>query len=512
MNSGVNWDGVSHQEMYDKINGGAGVSSLSTASGAWASLSQVLRAADFSVRRISEQAAANWKGEGSESLQSATSPFADWADLADSYARSTDTQSVAQSEFFTSARGNIAPPNTSPKPTDSFVEKAASHLPGVTTDLEAREAADREAQKQAAEAMKTYDSSTYSEVQQQYFSAPPTIAVSSMPPPAVTPPQTVQPPPGSVGQPPPPASVQPPGSIQSPPGAVAYYPPTPGGGDSGPNGSSHAGSPQTGSQQYGQQVPGVETSVGGASAGQPSTQQPMAPAAGYQPGSGPAAGEQNVRPAGYSPGTAAGANAVPGEDGIFGTSGRNQRTGSDRQYGGAGAAAAAGGAPGMMFGGAGGGDQAYSRGPGSSGSTGFRNAGGIGSSALPGGGSSGGSGSGAGGGARGGSGAGGSGSGGSGPGSSGSGGSGSGGPGESAGGRSGVGPGTTTATPGAVAGQRTPAGARGGVGAGGMPMGGGGRGKGEDDEEHYSPEFLKVEKPFDDDRMVSPPVIGDERR
>lgn len=76
MNSGVNWNGVSHQEMYDKINGGAGVSSLSTASGAWASLSQVLRAADFSVRRISEQAAANWKGEGSESLQSATSPFA----------------------------------------------------------------------------------------------------------------------------------------------------------------------------------------------------------------------------------------------------------------------------------------------------------------------------------------------------------------------------------------------------------------------------------------------------
>ena len=43
-------------------------------------------------------------------------------------------------------------------------------------------------------------------------------------------------------------------------------------------------------------------------------------------------------------------------------------------------------------------------------------------------------------------------------------------------------------------------------------MGGGGRGKGEDDEEHYSPEFLKVEKPFDDDRMVSPPVIGHERR
>jgi len=40
MGSGVNWDAVSHQDMYDKINGGAGPSSLSSSGGAWSNLSK----------------------------------------------------------------------------------------------------------------------------------------------------------------------------------------------------------------------------------------------------------------------------------------------------------------------------------------------------------------------------------------------------------------------------------------------------------------------------------------
>ncbi len=43
-----------------------------------------------------------------------------------------------------------------------------------------------------------------------------------------------------------------------------------------------------------------------------------------------------------------------------------------------------------------------------------------------------------------------------------------------------------------------------------MPMGGGGRGKGGEDDEHYTPEFLKMENPFDDGRVIAPPVIGAE--
>jgi len=112
MGSGVNWDAVSHQDMYDKINGGAGPSSLSSSGGAWSNLSNALRTADFWVSAISERAAANWKGTGSEALQQASSPFSDWADVADSYAKSGNTQSVAQADFFTTARDQIPPPNT----------------------------------------------------------------------------------------------------------------------------------------------------------------------------------------------------------------------------------------------------------------------------------------------------------------------------------------------------------------------------------------------------------------
>ena len=509
MGSGVNWDAVSHQDMYDKINGGAGPSSLSSSGGAWSNLSNALRTADFWVSAISERAAANWKGTGSEALQQASSPFSDWADVADSYAKSGNTQSVAQADFFTTARDQIPPPNTAPNPTTTPMEymqqSLAKQLFGITTDLEKREAADRVAQQQAADAMKTYDSSTYSEVRQQYFSAPPTIAVSSMAPASPTLSPGVQPPrPGVV----------------EPQGVVPPYVPPMGGGD--PRAASHAP---------------YRPSPGQAGAGQPDSQpannpnHPVAPAAynpaAYNPGSapgnhpaaynaGPVAGNPgvdahnpaatgyghgsdgsstntSVRPAGYTPGTSAGGSAAPGDEPFFGGSGGNNRSSADRQYGGVGAAAAAGAAPMMLGGGGGGGDSAVDA-PGSSGSTGFRNAGGIGSSSLPG---------------RGGSPASGTGSGGSGPGGA-SGSNGAGGPGESAGARSGVGPGGGGASSAGVAAERMAAGGRGGGGMGGMPMGGGGRGKGGEDDEHYTPEFLKMENPFDDGRVIAPPVIGAE--
>lgn len=526
MGSGVNWEAVSHQDMYDKINGGAGPSSLSSSGGAWSNLSNALRTADFWVSVISNRAAADWKGAGSQSLQQAASPFSDWADVADTYAQSGNQQAVAQSEFFTSARGKIPPPDTSSMPTDNFLESAASHLPGVTTDLEAREAADRAAQKQAADAMKTYDSSTYAEVRQQYFTAPPTIAVSSMPPAASASPPGVQPPPGD--------------GLQSPPGAVwpqgvpaAFNPAVAGQQIPGASTAPYVGSPT----QPGIERPGSHTSGG--------VYQPVAPAAyrpppgagnsqrsaaygtggsdagRYGPGPGGASTDPNVRAAGYAPSTSASGNATPGDGAYLGGSSGTHRTGSERQYGGAGAAAAAGVVPPMMGGTAGGGDTLAGR-SGSSGSTGWRNAGGIGSGSLPGGGGSAGTGGSTSGGSAG-SGAGSTGSGSTGSGSTGGGsargGAGSGaegagrsaGPGEAAGARSGIGAGTGAGGGGsAAAGERMTAGGRGGPGMGGMPMGAGGRGQGGEDDEHYTPEFLKMENPFHDDRVIAPPVIGAE--
>jgi hypothetical protein len=54
------------------------------------------------------------------------------------------------------------------------------------------------------------------------------------------------------------------------------------------------------------------------------------------------------------------------------------------------------------------------------------------------------------------------------------------------------------------------AGGRGGAGMSGGPMGAGGRANGDEDDEHFSPDYLlETTDVFGDDRMVSPAVIGE---
>lgn len=140
--------------------------------------------------------------------------------------------------------------------------------------------------------------------------------------------------------------------------------------------------------------------------------------------------------------------------------------------------------------------------------------GGLAAGAMPGGGSAGGGAAGGGkaGGAGGGTGAGGRGGSAGGAGGSGSGGSG--------GGRGALGPGGSagsgSAQPGAQGGASSSSANGGRGGAGGAGMGGGGRGagsQGEEDEEHYSPEFLKGDYGFFDEDVprVAPPVFGEDR-
>src|SRR6476469_6501778 len=99
MNSRHNWDGYSHQELYDRIHGkggfftpdGAGVSGAAGAQDGWADLASLMVRARERTEAALVRAGAVWDGAAAEAMRSGVTPLAQWAD--DAHTASTASQS-----------------------------------------------------------------------------------------------------------------------------------------------------------------------------------------------------------------------------------------------------------------------------------------------------------------------------------------------------------------------------------------------------------------------------------
>lgn len=554
MGTGVNWHAMSLDTLDGDINGGSGHQSTIAAGDMWQAVATELQAAADEVRAIVASTSVAWQGVAADSMVNSHNQFDDWAQRAQELSNQATGANQVQSSSFVTARNTIEPAADGGPEPDNFVERGFGFLPGVTTDRESFEAAEREKQRRAAEAMVSYEQTVYSDAQRSYFTTPPTLAVS-------------------VGDAPPtrPASVAPTSPIDpgmnggSLSGDGTRAGGMSGGGDreSGPVSSYGPSSAYSGASspaadghapyQYEHANPAVAPA-----ASYPVGEQAFGPSTGYQ-GSPTYQGDPTRWPNHGAPTqvSAQGVDLAPSAAG-----GPGPGAGGSGSYGSGGAggpgfsgtAGTAGGGPGAnggpsAYGPAAAGSGGYGPGPSGPGTYG---PGGVG--AVPGGSGRGATGGGA---ARGGPGYAGAGSGrspvagrgvpGGGPGagrglpgrgaagssggyggagSSGAGGSGArpggfgagygtaggigpgagvgaGGPGSGAGlGAGGAGP---AAVGGPSAGSSNAAG-RGGVG--GPMMGAGAGRRGEDDVEHETPDYLKNFEYFEDGRLVAPPVIG----
>lgn len=195
MGGAVNRDSVGAAELNSDLEGGAGPASATRASDTWTGLACLLRELDADVRLGMAESGATWPGQGADAAKAAVIPFTGWAQPADELAVQTRRRTSSAPEFHSSATNGVPDQITTVSHENPF-EAAASYLPGVTTDQETTGAAAATEDTQARQAMKTYDSSAYSDATGTWSSGPPTITAASTPPvPAPTDPGV----PGGVG-------------------------------------------------------------------------------------------------------------------------------------------------------------------------------------------------------------------------------------------------------------------------------------------------------------------------
>ncbi|QGK69685.1 PPE domain-containing protein [Allosaccharopolyspora coralli] len=450
-----NFEGASLEQMRGWVQSGAGAESMNTASEDWAKEHKFLMDLAQEVKAELDGAKVSFQSQSGEAMQNAMSPVVLWTEVAAESANVQSTQMNAQGEAFKTVESSIpAKSEEQEVPDDNFFEEGFDSMFNGGTDAEKANAANEKLRQEGVRAFDAYGSASSGNVE----------------------------------------------------GSATFTPPPEQGMNTAINQGSHTsvGQMQTASAM-GASAPaasGSSWAAGGSSGG--GSVAPMGGGAGGVGGSAGAGGTGGVTPGQTNPNYV---GTAPGGGGQSGP-GANGPGGSGSGPGRGGGAGVLPGAPGTGGGSGGRGGS----GAGGRGGVGSGGRSGSGTGAGPRGGAGSGSGTGTGAG-RGGSGALGSGGRGGVGGFGSGGGTGSGG-GLGAGGQSGVGRGGMSGVGGSsgVAGQggATAAGGRGGtVGA----MGGAGaRGaQGEEDDEHYTPEFLKGDYGFFDEDLpkVAPPVFGD---
>jgi PPE family protein len=313
MNSRHNWDGYSHQTLYDRIHGkggffapdGAGVSGAAGAQDGWADLASLMARARERTELALARAGAVWDGDAADAMRSGVTPLAQWAD--DAHTASTASQS--STDVHVSAYS--AAKNTMPEPVRvtstangdyAGIPAGFTHLFGGQTDQDKQEAAAQEAKAEAVRVMSGYDvESGAARVSAGQFVPPPSVTVDVAP---VAPeggdviPVGVSEWPGTgqviedgirgPGGTPGPGSAPPPGDGSTPPpgGGSAQPPP-----DSVPSGATTPSVVTTVSPPAGP----VTTGLG---SDQVRAGSPPAPFAGFATGGGPGAGSAERDPFG----------------------------------------------------------------------------------------------------------------------------------------------------------------------------------------------------------------------
>jgi hypothetical protein len=190
---GYRWRGYEHPELYKMINAGPGAHASDPQTQYWQSLSETLAEVDQDLNARLTQLGSRWEGKASESAQAGLTPLAEWAGDAETGSTVMKVSSENQGEYIADARAKMPSPvevtAQAPSGWDKFLAGAAAatgnlgpavDVAGQAADHEAQEAAQSEAEQRAIETMTTYESSsTWNRETLGTFVAPPDVVVST---------------------------------------------------------------------------------------------------------------------------------------------------------------------------------------------------------------------------------------------------------------------------------------------------------------------------------------------
>ena len=193
---GYRWRGFEHPELYKMINTGPGAQASDPQIEYWKALSTELAEVDQDLNAKLTQLGSRWEGKASESAQSGLTPLAEWASDAETGSDVMRISAENQGEYIADARAKMPEPvevtTQAPSGWDKFVAGAAAatgnlgpaaDVAAQAADHEAQEAAQSEAEQRAVETMTTYESSaTWNRETLGTFVRPPDVVVSTPPP------------------------------------------------------------------------------------------------------------------------------------------------------------------------------------------------------------------------------------------------------------------------------------------------------------------------------------------
>ena len=180
--SDVRWEGLSHEEIYARVQQGPGRLASSDAEAAWNTVESTIRAVDAQLTRAVKQIGAGWQGRAAEAVHGGMTVMSNWALDAAGDATLTKNGITAQAEQAGHLRSAVPPPRT-----EEWNRIVNQQVPGVGLmsamgDLGALEEKMANDHAVAVDMMNRYSSqSSDNQRMMNYWTQPPTVVVQAVP-------------------------------------------------------------------------------------------------------------------------------------------------------------------------------------------------------------------------------------------------------------------------------------------------------------------------------------------
>jgi hypothetical protein len=180
--SDVRWEGLSHEEIYARVQQGPGRLASSDAEAAWNTVESTIRAVDAQLTRAVKQIGAGWQGRAADAVHGGMTVMSNWALDAAGDATLTKNGIAAQAEQAGHLRSAVPPPRT-----EEWNRLVNQQVPGVGLmsamgDLGALEERMANDHAVAVDMMNRYSSqSSDNQRMMNYWTQPPTVVVQAVP-------------------------------------------------------------------------------------------------------------------------------------------------------------------------------------------------------------------------------------------------------------------------------------------------------------------------------------------
>jgi hypothetical protein len=180
--SDVRWEGLSHQEIYARVQQGPGRLASSDAEAAWNTVESTIRAVDAQLTRAVKQIGAGWQGRAADAVHGGMTVMSNWALDAAGDATLTKNGIAAQAEQAGHLRSAVPPPRT-----EEWNQLVNQQVPGVGLmsamgDLGALEERMANDHAVAVDMMNRYSSqSSDNQRMMNYWTQPPMVVVQAVP-------------------------------------------------------------------------------------------------------------------------------------------------------------------------------------------------------------------------------------------------------------------------------------------------------------------------------------------